>query len=517
MPEARTGGTNWIVAGVISMLAVAGILTLKINSYVDYKEVSAPAAPASGFVRNYAKSDHKIYRKQSDGTEVELGGGGGTSSTNVVYVNAQATAGAGTSGSPWTGWDTAITWSANTEYYFPNGYYSYATSPNFCKAGLSLVGESQTGTVLKYTGAGVAVNFTAPAASWVFSMNMENFTIQGTPASSDQGMVLSGVRGSTFRNITIRDFITDGLYSEACVTNIFDNLYIPRKSYVTTQPKNGVRLNARAGDGAQTTTWLFNNLIVEGASEKGIYIKNAFWNVFQSGTVEGIDGKGLVIDSNGAGVTNDGNTFVNIDFESNNQVVAAPDVEIRGNRQHFIQCNCSGDELRIYAGKGHQLNGGNFHDLTFDAGLTGCSLFNLSFTGTLTGLANVAAIGAVDESGTGLPVKFTVPANSPVWAEVSIDGSNLVATNANIGNFFLLLANHDFTLSNPTNPTLGQRVTWRIMQDVTGSRLITLGSKFKAGPFTITLSTAANKIDYLEAVYNSTNDSWDIVNFVKGY
>jgi hypothetical protein len=43
------------------------------------EQSSAPAAPGAGSLRFYAKTDHKIYKRQSDGTETEIGTGGGSS------------------------------------------------------------------------------------------------------------------------------------------------------------------------------------------------------------------------------------------------------------------------------------------------------------------------------------------------------------------------------------------------------------------------------------------------------
>jgi hypothetical protein len=94
-----------------------------------------------------------------------------------------------------------------------------------------------------------------------------------------------------------------------------------------------------------------------------------------------------------------------------------------------------------------------------------------------------------------------------------------VATDASLGNHFTISATANFTLSNPTNPTDGQRVIWQITQDATGSRTITLGSAFALGTdiTAVTLTTTANKCDYLGAVYDATAAKWRVVMFVKGY
>ena len=75
------------------------------------------------------------------------------------------------------------------------------------------------------------------------------------------------------------------------------------------------------------------------------------------------------------------------------------------------------------------------------------------------------------------------------------------------------------TLANPTNPTDGQKVTWEIIQDATGSRTLTLGAKFALGTdiSSTTLTTTASKRDFLGAVYNATADKWYVIAFVKGY
>jgi len=96
-----------------------------------------------------------------------------------------------------------------------------------------------------------------------------------------------------------------------------------------------------------------------------------------------------------------------------------------------------------------------------------------------------------------------------------------VNTNCGFGknSFFKLTAGQNFTLANPTNAKSGQRITWRIKQDATGSRVMTLGSNFRFGT-TLTgavLTTGGNKVDYLTAVYDATDGKFDVVEFVKGY
>jgi hypothetical protein len=45
----------------------------------DLVEQASPAAPSSGVLRFYAKSDHKIYTQDSTGAETQVGAGSGGS------------------------------------------------------------------------------------------------------------------------------------------------------------------------------------------------------------------------------------------------------------------------------------------------------------------------------------------------------------------------------------------------------------------------------------------------------
>jgi hypothetical protein len=94
-----------------------------------------------------------------------------------------------------------------------------------------------------------------------------------------------------------------------------------------------------------------------------------------------------------------------------------------------------------------------------------------------------------------------------------------VTIDASTGDYFTLVPAQAFTLASPTNPTHGQRIMVRIKQDGTGSRILTLGAAFRLGVDipTVVLSTGANKVDYLGAVYDSTDTKWDVVAFTKTF
>lgn len=129
-------------------------------------------------------------------------------------------------------------------------------------------------------------------------------------------------------------------------------------------------------------------------------------------------------------------------------------------------------------------------------------------------LSSIGAIGSADPTFTGT---VTLSGRQVITPDaISISGGN-ASIDASTGNVFDIAATANFTLANPTNPTNGQVIHLRITQDATGSRVMTLGSAWSAGPSTVTLSTTANKIDHLVAMYHSGASKWHITGFQAGF
>lgn len=96
-----------------------------------------------------------------------------------------------------------------------------------------------------------------------------------------------------------------------------------------------------------------------------------------------------------------------------------------------------------------------------------------------------------------------------------VDGTN-IATDASLvpnDSVCYVTLGGNRTLSNPTNPTAGQRITYKFIQDGTGSRTISLDTKFRAGSYLVTLPTTPSSTSYLEVIYNLPDDKWDVVAF----
>lgn len=92
-------------------------------------------------------------------------------------------------------------------------------------------------------------------------------------------------------------------------------------------------------------------------------------------------------------------------------------------------------------------------------------------------------------------------------------------TDARFADRFIINANANFTLANPTGMYHGQQLIWEILQDATGSRTITLGTIFALGTdiTAVTLTTTASKRDLLTGIYNAISGKIYIVGFIKGY
>lgn len=94
---------------------------------------------------------------------------------------------------------------------------------------------------------------------------------------------------------------------------------------------------------------------------------------------------------------------------------------------------------------------------------------------------------------------------SPVAYAASIALDGAVVTNQI--NIAALTGN--LTLANPVNFANAVTLNVWLTQDGVGSRLLTLGNKIKtAGAAGITLSTAANAVDFLSLAYNPVKDIW---------
>lgn len=95
-----------------------------------------------------------------------------------------------------------------------------------------------------------------------------------------------------------------------------------------------------------------------------------------------------------------------------------------------------------------------------------------------------------------------------------------IAVDAQLGPVMDVTLTATRKLGNPANPQrCGQMIVIKVRQDGSGNWSLTFDTKyrFSASLPSPTLSTAASALDYLAFMYDSTNDKWDFVAFIKGF
>jgi hypothetical protein len=133
----------------LKRLQIAGLR----NAYYRAAATDATGKAISGSPAAQVKSDSECAQMPSGRCSA-----GGTIPSNgshaTRYASEYATGGSGTSASPWTGWETAVTTApANSHIHFPAGYYNTATGISPTANGLLLTGDGSIATVIRATAA----------------------------------------------------------------------------------------------------------------------------------------------------------------------------------------------------------------------------------------------------------------------------------------------------------------------------------------------------------------------------
>lgn len=104
-------------------------------------------------------------------------------------------------------------------------------------------------------------------------------------------------------------------------------------------------------------------------------------------------------------------------------------------------------------------------------------------------------------------------------ATVALTDAATITSNAALGNVFTVTLGGSRTIANPTNPTDGQKIIFRLKQDGVGSHTVTWDTNFRFStdiPLP-TLTTTAAKTDYIGFIYNATDAKWDCLAVTKGF
>lgn len=348
-----------------------------------------------------------------------------------VLVNRFATGGNGSSGNPWTGWDTAITWAANTHYHFPPGVYAYATAPNWAILGIHLSGEGKGGaTILKHTGAGPAVKFDQPTLNLVQFVQFHDFVIQGNAATT-YGMYLVAPYFAQIKNVRIFNATLAGFYVEAGINLHVENVSVTTNEEVfTTLPDSGFVVTRRASDSIPTNVAMFLNCKADGlnaGSGIGFNVLYAGFCTFANCTSQA-NKIGLYLEW-----TSTLNNFENFYTEAS----TVNDGQIYGYHNQFTNCAFPANTLLINspANKGttnNAFHGGAFNNITIGVGAFCNSFTNIrditgvfSDAGTETATNNLSL--ATDAPGVTQPNtlvgRLRVRGNAPTLSGVTGIGS----------------------------------------------------------------------------------------------
>jgi len=232
---------------------------------------------------------------------------------------------------------------------FPAGTYSYSASPNW--AIKNAVYEFELGTVLSFTGSGIAVNFDGGSSgAGVYGVKFLGFpTIKGN-ASASVGLFTQAIQHSKFEAV-IRDVTTYCLWTKFCVSNEYGIKVSPLGAPAFSPiPATGLYLDKR-GNGELTSNCTFYTPIIEGVSGYGIALQSAIQNTFIGGTSES-NGGGITISANSLN-----NTFINTDLEFN----ATIDINCVGQYNNFIGVLSS--TTSTFAGLSNVITSGLFNTI----------------------------------------------------------------------------------------------------------------------------------------------------------
>lgn len=304
-----------------------------------------------------------------------------------LNVSLYAATGNGTSAHPWTGWDTATPWAANTPFYAPAGYYNYSSPLNLALTNIQLLGDGPWRTIFQYGGSGIALNL--GGITNVLGVRFENFSIHGN-ASATKGIFADFVDHGIFRNIEIRNVSGIAFDNHRTVANVYDNIRVSsNEGAFTTQPTNGLVFGASVHDAADTNNdCVIINPIIEGVSGTGIAFFNCQSMTRIGGTSEGNFGNGTVIDQYCLETT-----LIGVEDESN----TLDDIVDGGTHTHILKANCNGTVHLSATSQYATIDGGLIDEIKIESGavyptIRGYPIVNTSGTGGVTGAGATGSV-----------------------------------------------------------------------------------------------------------------------------
>ena len=221
---------------------------------------------------------------------------------------------------------------------FGSGIYKTSVAIDVNTPGLMVVGEGRYNTVIKYTGAGIAVKFTNANpnnGSYAFGGSIEDICIEGN-ANSTSLLYIKYVNHFLARNVNLRESsatVGVGLHVLGTVLGYFENVYCSSNAQLmTNRPYVGLVVDRDPTTLARATANTFVHCVFEGMNGDGIQLINSDQSTFFGGTSENNIGNGVTI-SAGSRM----NTFVSVAFENGLPSTFA-DIYDNGFSNRFINC-----------------------------------------------------------------------------------------------------------------------------------------------------------------------------------
>jgi len=305
-------------------------------------------------------------------TQIFFGAGTVAFGSGIIVNPRWFSTGAGTLASPWTGWATAITWTAGQKYVFNQGYYSYATAPNWGLSGIDIEGKGNV--YLVHTGAGNGITLDGSGLA-AYGLKINNFKLIGNVLTT-VGLYSNTIHHSNIDNITILSMAAAGIGAHIIfnVCSVFRKLTISaNEPNAGTMPLSGILLD-RTGGANITTDCTFYDAIVEGVSDCGVDIKYGNSNTFIGGTSEG----------NVIGVFIDNWSQMNSFYNFYTEACTSYNYQIhQGHRNKIYSLFSNGNDTWIENGTQNAIFGGQGTTITVAAGASDTVIIDTA-TGGIT-------------------------------------------------------------------------------------------------------------------------------------
>lgn len=141
-----------------------------------------------------------------------------------------------------------------------------------------------------------------------------------------------------------------------------------------------------------------------------------------------------------------------------------------------------------------------------------------SVTGLATALGLKAPLASPAFTGTATAVNETISGRLLLTPD-TITYAASITPDCSLSNYFRVTLTGALTINAPTNAVDGQKITFELIQDGTGTRLVTLNAAFGFGTniTSFTATTTASKRDLIGVIYNSALSKFLVVAVAQGF